>query len=95
MNRVLGHFCDFFLEKWSKIGRFSGSERSCWDTFAIFFWRNGPRLGVSLVQNGVGGTLLRFFLEKWVKIEHFYGSERLWWDTFAIFCWCDKMLFLS
>ena len=62
MNRVLGHFCDFFLEKWSKIWRFSGSERSCWDTFAIFFWRNGPRLGVSLVQNGCFGTLLRFFV---------------------------------
>ena len=62
MNRVLGHFCDFFLEKWSNIGRFSGSERMCWDTFAIFFWRNGSRLSTFLVQSGVGGTLLRFFV---------------------------------
>ena len=50
MNRVVGHFCDFFLDKWSNIGRFSGSERMCWDTFAIFFldkWSNIGRFSGS------------------------------------------------
>ena len=35
-----------------------------WDSFAFFFWKNGPRNGGFLVKNGTFGTVLRFFLKR-------------------------------
>ena len=32
-----------------------------WDSFAFFFWKNGPRNGGLMVKNGSFGTVLRFF----------------------------------
>ena len=37
MNRVLGHFCDFFLEKWSKIGVFLWFRTDVLGHFCDFF----------------------------------------------------------
>ena len=35
-----------------------------WDSFAFFFWKNGPRIGGLMVKNGSFGTVLRFFLKR-------------------------------
>ena len=35
-----------------------------WDSFAFFFWKNGPRNGGLMVKNGSFGTVLRFFLKR-------------------------------
>ena len=32
-----------------------------WDSFAFFYWKNGPRSRCFLVENGTFGTVLRFF----------------------------------
>ena len=32
-----------------------------WDSFLFFYWKNGPRNGSFMVENGSIGTVLRFF----------------------------------
>jgi len=35
-----------------------------WDSFAFFYWKNGPGNDGFLVKNGTFGTVLRFFLKR-------------------------------
>ena len=35
-----------------------------WDSFAFFYWKNGPGNDGFLVKNGSFGTVLRFFLKR-------------------------------
>ena len=37
-------------------------EMRLWDSFAFFYWKNGPINGGFLVQNGNNGTVFDFFL---------------------------------
>ena len=40
-----------------------------WDSFLFFYWKNGPRNGSFMVENGSGGTVLRFFS---INYDNFY-----------------------
>ena len=48
-----------------------------WDSFAFFYWKNGPRNNCFLVKNGSFGTVLRFFLKRQLMTKYSCQALRL------------------
>ena len=49
-----------------------------WDSFAFFYWKNGPRNRRFMVKNGTFGTVLRFFQKIECNYKQFHLITILW-----------------
>jgi len=55
---VVGQFCDFFLEKWTRIGLFYGQKRNCGTVLHFFLVGNMSKISCAGMRRGKSNTLL-------------------------------------